>query len=671
VDNTALGIVLISADGIIVNRQALENKLRELGVEMNDTFIQAFIIHELTEALAIKRGLSEGAAHTAGLMAEAYYAQNNVQAKSDLNKFWQAREEKYGAWGEKQARKFAQEVISNPLVLVRVIAIPWEHPELDTYIPEASRNFSGIMKRLSIRARANVLNVGSGINPIEPLAGDSYRVYNLENQDLGIRNIPAGFRGDFSDKDFFNLGTPNKNAGPDVILFYNMWVFMGIYGSVGGHANTRQIENAKQYINQALQFIRPGGYIVFVFDFHAQNILEELRPLIPQNVIAEEVDFNSMNLGEVAVAFKIKGEEALTTTTKGAGGIELSASTGRVEIVGGRQPGIEVRSIQAGATSAGLTNTLTSDIIARSFPNEELKPLEREKIAHGRIFIEGPGNTAKEILAMLELFPQLEAIHVADAHYENLEAIQSELNARSDVPHDRIKLHHADLAHLPFADGYFDFSYSSYVYETNLAMNDGSIWSQELGRVLNDAGLHWSMGENDIFFYDSFQARKYGAASCLYAKKPSVNPSMGKQAPGGIDFRALPILIQAMNMPSQAVVAIKGNPVIQAGVLLANGKLDKEWKEIEDMLNGGIIPSVERIKEYLALSCKSADCQTRIDQTLGGVADMFRLEEENSSNSDASLKQILVLLESDRSASELGTALAKVKVSPKEPVLIK
>ncbi|MCX5701166.1 MAG: hypothetical protein NTZ63_06475, partial [Candidatus Omnitrophica bacterium] len=269
VDNTAPGVVLITADGIIVNRQALENKLRELGVEMNDIFMQAFIIHELTEALAIKRGLSEGAAHTAGLMAEAYYVQNNAQAKSDLSKFWQAREETYGAWGEKQAARFTQEAVSNPLVPVRVISMPWEHPELDTYIPEASRNFSGIMKRLSVRARANVLNVGSGINPIEPLAGDSYRVYNLENQDLEIKNLPAGFRGDFSDKDFFNLGTPNRNAGPDVILFYNMWVFMGIYGSVGGHANTRQTENAKQYINQALQFIRPGGYIVFVFDFHA------------------------------------------------------------------------------------------------------------------------------------------------------------------------------------------------------------------------------------------------------------------------------------------------------------------------------------------------------------------------------------------------------------------
>ncbi|MCX5701237.1 MAG: hypothetical protein NTZ63_06830, partial [Candidatus Omnitrophica bacterium] len=76
VDNTATGIVLISGNSITVNRQALENKLRELGVEINDTLIQAFLIHELTEALAISRDLTD-LAHTAGLMAEAYYVQNN------------------------------------------------------------------------------------------------------------------------------------------------------------------------------------------------------------------------------------------------------------------------------------------------------------------------------------------------------------------------------------------------------------------------------------------------------------------------------------------------------------------------------------------------------------------------------------------------------------------
>jgi len=138
----------------------------------------------------------------------------------------------------------------------------------------------------------------------------------------------------------------------------------------------------------------------------------------------------------------------------------------------------------------------------------------------------------------------------------------------------------------------------------------------------------------------------------------------GKNTKGGIDFRGLPIVTQPMNITGV-------RPVIPQGYsFITNTKLDKEWSEIENMLNGGIIPSIERIREYLALSCQSQDCQARIDKALSCIADILRIEEERCFVTDSALKQVLILLESDKPANELQLALLKIGVLAKEPILI-
>ncbi len=133
---------------------------------------------------------------------------------------------------------------------------------------------------------------------------------------------------------------------------------------------------------------------------------------------------------------------------------------------------------------------------------------------------------------------------------------------------------------------------------------------------------------------------------------------------GGINFRALPILTQLM----------VSNQIITGDTLLRRvfpvGQLDKEWQQIENMLNAGIIPSVERIKGYIEVSCTTNDCQERMNKVLSGVADMLRLGEARSAPTEISLKQILNLLESGKSANELQLAIAKIEVLAKEPVLI-
>ena len=76
--------------------------------------------------------------------------------------------------------------------------------------------------------------------------------------------------------------------------------------------------------------------------------------------------------------------------------------------------------------------------------------------------------------------------------------------------------------------------------------------------------------------------------------------------------------------------------------------LDNELRQIQDMLKSGIMPSGERIKEYAlaSLSFKPEDYSREIDQLLGCIADVFRLEEEKAKPTTQALKDTLILLES-------------------------
>jgi len=88
------------------------------------------------------------------------------------------------------------------------------------------------------------------------------------------------------------------------------------------------------------------------------------------------------------------------------------------------------------------------------------------------------------------------------------------------------------------------------------------------------------------------------------------------------------------------------------------------------MLNRGIIPSCERIKEYLEASCQSQDCSQRIDNVLACLADILRLEEEQVASTEPEFKQMLVLLESDKPANEMQAALNQISIFSKEPKVL-
>jgi hypothetical protein len=127
--------------------------------------------------------------------------------------------------------------------------------------------------------------------------------------------------------------------------------------------------------------------------------------------------------------------------------------------------------------------------------------------------------------------------------------------------------------------------------------------------------------------------------------------------PGGIDFRFLPIVIQSMD---NLRVSIQGqSPTGTVPVeRYARINLTQEWSDIERLVNSGITPSAERLKDYFAVSYFKGNLDSDRERIVSCISDILRMEEVSCSLTDPTLKDILVVLGSGRSAEELKLAFA-------------
>ena len=146
--------------------------------------------------------------------------------------------------------------------------------------------------------------------------------------------------------------------------------------------------------------------------------------------------------------------------------------------------------------------------------------------------------------------------------------------------------------------------------------------------------------------------------------KPTSSPSsIQADKKGGIDFRALPIVNQQINM---GMLKLSTADLSR----LNNINLDSEWGEIQNMVNAGIIPSNERVKEYVLASCLRQNLSNQMNKVLGCIADIMRMEEDRVVDADVELKDMLVLIEAGKPETELQCGLSQIKISPQEPQLI-
>jgi len=134
------------------------------------------------------------------------------------------------------------------------------------------------------------------------------------------------------------------------------------------------------------------------------------------------------------------------------------------------------------------------------------------------------------------------------------------------------------------------------------------------------------------------------------SSSPAAVSSAVEDAKGGIDFRALPIVTQAM---SNLRINLRDSPLRGQSLSIASSSinLNRELEDIQKMIDAGIIPSTDRIKEYVARSCIKGESD--MQKVVSCIADILRLEEDRCSLTEPMLKDILVVLESGRSNQEL------------------
>lgn len=131
------------------------------------------------------------------------------------------------------------------------------------------------------------------------------------------------------------------------------------------------------------------------------------------------------------------------------------------------------------------------------------------------------------------------------------------------------------------------------------------------------------------------------------ASSPVVDQkNKGLKSVGGIDFRSLPIV-------TQAITNLNANVSSSAINNLMSVNLDEEWIQIEGMASAGIIPSAERIKEYVQSSCAQESISRDKDKIVLCISDILKQEEERGVATDATLRDVLVVLESMQGGHEL------------------
>jgi len=132
-----------------------------------------------------------------------------------------------------------------------------------------------------------------------------------------------------------------------------------------------------------------------------------------------------------------------------------------------------------------------------------------------------------------------------------------------------------------------------------------------------------------------------------------IEPNLPKpseiKTPGGIDFRFLPIVTQSIGSLKASIKSIPAGS-------LQRINLTQEWADIQRLVNSGITPSAERVKEYFAASCFKGDSDQDAEKIVSCIANILRTEEESCVLTDPVLKDILIVLGSGRSAAELKSA---------------
>ena len=120
---------------------------------------------------------------------------------------------------------------------------------------------------------------------------------------------------------------------------------------------------------------------------------------------------------------------------------------------------------------------------------------------------------------------------------------------------------------------------------------------------------------------------------------------------GGIDFTGLPILTQKAidNLVTDGASRIPRE--VQNRLALMD--LDKKLDDMQKLLDGGMMPAANKIKECVQAAVLREDYDKYLDKLLSCISTSMRLEEEKCCMSNRIMKDLLVVLDSGMQSAQL------------------
>lgn len=119
---------------------------------------------------------------------------------------------------------------------------------------------------------------------------------------------------------------------------------------------------------------------------------------------------------------------------------------------------------------------------------------------------------------------------------------------------------------------------------------------------------------------------------------------------GGIDLRQMNILIQPQGAFSGLDLTL---PVLSSSAIEAMD-LDKELANIQQMVSSGIIPSGQRLKEFLAACFAKGKIEEKADSLILCIVDTFELQQMEAEESSLIYKEALVIADTRRYVLKKG-----------------
>jgi len=111
---------------------------------------------------------------------------------------------------------------------------------------------------------------------------------------------------------------------------------------------------------------------------------------------------------------------------------------------------------------------------------------------------------------------------------------------------------------------------------------------------------------------------------------------------GGIDFRAVPIVIQPGTGIGVPPIDMKQLQLLAETSAIKD--LDAEWANIREQMRGRQMPYA-KMKEYVAVCCQRKAQDKHMDDVMACVTNILKLEEKCAVATSPEMKELLVMIE--------------------------